>query len=77
MPRSGQTFTVLTYHRVGEAGSGPPGIVSCAPEQFERHMRWLGRSGRAVALDALLRARTERRPTRIVTRATPVFSSTR
>jgi peptidoglycan/xylan/chitin deacetylase (PgdA/CDA1 family)/glycosyltransferase involved in cell wall biosynthesis len=62
MPRSGQTFTVLTYHRVGDAGSGPPGIVSCTPEQFERHMRWLGRSGRAVALDALLRARTEGRP---------------
>jgi glycosyltransferase involved in cell wall biosynthesis/peptidoglycan/xylan/chitin deacetylase (PgdA/CDA1 family) len=62
MPRSAHSFTVLTYHRVGDAGSGPPGIVSCSPEQFERHMAWLGRSGRAVPLDALLRARTERRP---------------
>ena len=39
MRRSGRTFTVLTYHRVGDAGSGPPGIVSCTPEQFERQMR--------------------------------------
>src|SRR5215217_3632612 len=59
---SGRTFTVLTYHRVGDAGSGPPGIVSCTPQQFERHMAWLGASGRAVPLDALLRARTEGRP---------------
>ena len=62
MRRSAHSFTVLTYHRVGDAGSGPPGIVSCTPEQFERHMAWLGRSGRAVPLEALLLARTEGRP---------------
>ena len=59
--RSPRSFTVLTYHRVGDLDSGPPGIVSCTPEQFERHMRWLGGSGRAVPLSALLQARAEGR----------------
>ena len=62
MRRNAHSFTVLTYHRVGDAGSGPPGIVSCTPEQFERHMAWLGRSGRAVPLGALLLARAGGRP---------------
>src|SRR5215210_4962933 len=57
-------FTVLTYHRVGDPDSGPPGIVSCTPGQFERHMRWLASTGRAVPLAALVRARTDGRPLR-------------
>jgi len=61
MPSVPRPFTVLTYHRVGDPDSGPPGIVSCTPEQFERHMRWLGSSGRAVPLAALLEARAQGR----------------
>jgi glycosyltransferase involved in cell wall biosynthesis/peptidoglycan/xylan/chitin deacetylase (PgdA/CDA1 family) len=57
-------FTVLTYHRVGDPDSGPPGIVSCTPGQFERHMRWLASTGRAVPLAALVQARTQGRPLR-------------
>ena len=56
-------FTVLTYHRIGDPQSAPPGIVSCTPPQFDRQMRWLASTGRAVALGELLAARAEGRPT--------------
>jgi glycosyltransferase involved in cell wall biosynthesis/peptidoglycan/xylan/chitin deacetylase (PgdA/CDA1 family) len=55
-------FTVLTYHRVGDPETGPPGIVSCTPGQFDRHVRWLASTGRAVPLASLVQARTEGRP---------------
>jgi glycosyltransferase involved in cell wall biosynthesis/peptidoglycan/xylan/chitin deacetylase (PgdA/CDA1 family) len=55
---------VLTYHRVAERGDGPPGIVSATPRDFERQMRWLGRSGRAISLAELLAARAGGAPLR-------------
>ncbi len=58
-----RAFTVLTYHRIGDPQSAPPGIVSCTPPQFDRQMRWLASTGRAVALGELLAARAEGRPT--------------
>jgi glycosyltransferase involved in cell wall biosynthesis/peptidoglycan/xylan/chitin deacetylase (PgdA/CDA1 family) len=56
------TFAVLTYHRIGDPADGPPGIFSATPERFERQMRWLARSGRAVSIDDVLRARATGRP---------------
>ena len=58
-----RAFTVLTYHRIGDPQAAPPGIVSCTPAQFERQMRWLAATGRAVALGELLAARAQERPT--------------
>jgi glycosyltransferase involved in cell wall biosynthesis/peptidoglycan/xylan/chitin deacetylase (PgdA/CDA1 family) len=58
-----RAFTVLTYHRIGDPRSAPSGIVSCTPPQFDRQMRWLASTGRAVVLGELLAARAEGRPT--------------
>lgn len=52
-----QTLAVLTYHRIGDPAGAPPGIVSATPRRFERQMRWLAASGRAVGLDHVLAAR--------------------
>jgi len=57
MPPSAATLAVLTYHRIGDAADGPPGIMGPTVRTFERQMAWLGASGRAVALDDVLRAR--------------------
>jgi colanic acid/amylovoran biosynthesis glycosyltransferase len=57
MPADAATPAVLTYHRIGDPRRGPPGIVSATPKAFERQMRWLARTGRAVSLDDVLRAR--------------------
>jgi colanic acid/amylovoran biosynthesis glycosyltransferase len=51
------TLAVLTYHRVGDHGDGPPGLMSATPRAFARQMAWLAASGRAVGLDDVLRAR--------------------
>src|SRR5215218_9018108 len=56
-PLGDATLTVLTYHRVGDPRCGPPGLVSATPAAFERQMRWLARTGRAVGLDDVLRGR--------------------
>jgi colanic acid/amylovoran biosynthesis glycosyltransferase len=57
MPGSAATPVVLTYHRIGDPRRGPPGIVSATRKAFERQMRWLAGTGRAVSLDDVLRAR--------------------
>lgn len=59
MPHSApaQRLLVLTYHRIGDPAGAPPGMVSASPRGFERQMRWLGTSGRAVSLDQVLAAR--------------------
>jgi colanic acid/amylovoran biosynthesis glycosyltransferase len=57
MPRSAATPAVLTYHRIGDPRRAPPGMVSATPKAFERQMRWLAGTGRAVSLDEVLRAR--------------------
>ena len=57
MPGSAATPAVLTYHRIGDPRRGPPGIVSATRKAFERQMRWLAGTGRAVSLDDVLRAR--------------------
>jgi colanic acid/amylovoran biosynthesis glycosyltransferase len=57
MPDSAAAPAVLTYHRIGDPRRGPPGIVSATPKAFERQMRWLAGTGRAVSLDDVLRAR--------------------
>jgi glycosyltransferase involved in cell wall biosynthesis/peptidoglycan/xylan/chitin deacetylase (PgdA/CDA1 family) len=57
MPRSAATPVVLTYHRIGDPRHGPPGIVSATRKAFERQMRWLAGTGRAVSLDDVLRTR--------------------
>jgi colanic acid/amylovoran biosynthesis glycosyltransferase len=54
--RSNAHLAVLTYHRIGRASDGPPGLMSATPAVFERQMRWLAGSGRAVALDDVLAA---------------------
>jgi glycosyltransferase involved in cell wall biosynthesis/peptidoglycan/xylan/chitin deacetylase (PgdA/CDA1 family) len=48
---------VLTYHCIGDPRRAPPGIVSATPKAFERQMRWLASTGRAVSLADVLRAR--------------------
>jgi colanic acid/amylovoran biosynthesis glycosyltransferase len=57
MPGSALAPAVLTYHRIGDPRRAPPGIVSAKPTAFERQMRWLAGTGRAVSLDDVLRAR--------------------
>ena len=57
MRPSAPTLAVLTYHRVGEPRHSPPGLVSATPATFERQMRLLARTGRAVGLDDVLRSR--------------------
>jgi glycosyltransferase involved in cell wall biosynthesis/peptidoglycan/xylan/chitin deacetylase (PgdA/CDA1 family) len=57
MPGSAATPVVLTYHRIGDPRGGPPGMVSATRKTFERQMRWLAGTGRAVSLDNVLRAR--------------------
>jgi len=57
MPRNAATPAVLTYHRIGDPRRGPPGIVSATRKAFERQMRWLAGTRRAVSLDDVLRAR--------------------
>jgi len=52
-----RTLAILTYHRIGEPGDGPPGIIGPTVRTFARQMAWLGASGRAVSLDDVLRAR--------------------
>ena len=60
MAGSAGRLAVLTYHRIGDPAAGPPGIVSATPAVFERQMRWLAGTGRAVALaDVLAAARGE------------------
>ena len=61
MPHSApaQRLLVLTYHRIGDPAGAPPGMVSASPRGFERQMRWLGTSGRAVSLDQVLAARAD------------------
>ena len=58
MRPSAPTLAVLTYHRVGEPRHSPPGLVSATPATFERQMRLLARTGRAVGLDDVLRSRS-------------------
>jgi colanic acid/amylovoran biosynthesis glycosyltransferase len=64
MPGSAATLAVLTYHRIGDPRGGPPGIVSATQKAFERQMRWLAGTGRAVSLDDVLRARDGGAPLR-------------
>lgn len=64
MPGSEATLAVLTYHRIGDPRCGPPGIVSASRKAFERQMRWLAGTGRAVSLDDVLRARDGGAPLR-------------
>jgi colanic acid/amylovoran biosynthesis glycosyltransferase len=64
MPGSAATLAVLTYHRIGDPRRGPPGIVSATRKAFERQMRWLAGTGRAVSLDDVLRARDGGAPLR-------------
>jgi len=47
-------LTVLAYHRIGAPADGAPGMVSATPQAFERQMRRLASSGRAVSLDRVL-----------------------
>jgi colanic acid/amylovoran biosynthesis glycosyltransferase len=56
MPASDR-LAVLTYHRIGDRRHGPPGLVSATPAAFERQMRWLAHTGRAVGLEDVLRGR--------------------
>jgi glycosyltransferase involved in cell wall biosynthesis/peptidoglycan/xylan/chitin deacetylase (PgdA/CDA1 family) len=66
MPRSAgshaERLAVLTYHRIGDPDRAPPGMVSATPRTFERQMRWLAASGRAVCLAAVLAARAGEEP---------------
>ena len=64
MPASAATPAVLTYHRIGDPHRGPPGIVSATRKAFERQMRWLASTGRAVSLDDVLRAQDGGAPLR-------------
>jgi hypothetical protein len=57
-------LAVLTYHRIGDRADGPPGLISATPQVFERQMRWLGASGRAVAVSDVLAARAGGAPLR-------------
>jgi glycosyltransferase involved in cell wall biosynthesis/peptidoglycan/xylan/chitin deacetylase (PgdA/CDA1 family) len=57
MPPEGAGPAVLTYHRICEPRHAPPGLVSATPAAFERQMRWLARTGRAVGLDDVLDGR--------------------
>jgi glycosyltransferase involved in cell wall biosynthesis/peptidoglycan/xylan/chitin deacetylase (PgdA/CDA1 family) len=50
-------LAVLTYHRVGDPGDGPPGLMSATVRAFERQMAWLAGTRRAVSLDNVLAAR--------------------
>jgi colanic acid/amylovoran biosynthesis glycosyltransferase len=52
-----QRLAVLTYHRIGDPAQGPPGMVSATSRVFERQMRWLAASERAVSLGDVLAAR--------------------
>jgi glycosyltransferase involved in cell wall biosynthesis/peptidoglycan/xylan/chitin deacetylase (PgdA/CDA1 family) len=52
----GSRLMVLAYHRIGDPAHGPPGMVSATPQAFERQMRRLASSGRAVSLDRVLAA---------------------
>jgi colanic acid/amylovoran biosynthesis glycosyltransferase len=52
-----QRLAALTYHRIGDPAAAPPGMVSATPRGFERQMRWLRASGRAVGLADVLAAR--------------------
>jgi colanic acid/amylovoran biosynthesis glycosyltransferase len=49
-------LTVLTFHRIADPVDGPPGMVSATPAAFERRIRGLAASGRAVSLEAVLAA---------------------
>lgn len=57
MRPSAATLAVLTYHRVADAHHSPAGLVSATPAAFERQMRLLARTGRAVSLDDVLGSR--------------------
>jgi glycosyltransferase involved in cell wall biosynthesis/peptidoglycan/xylan/chitin deacetylase (PgdA/CDA1 family) len=57
-----QRLAVLGYHRIGDRTQGPPGMISATPRAFERQMRWLAASGRALSLDSVLAARAEGSP---------------
>jgi glycosyltransferase involved in cell wall biosynthesis/peptidoglycan/xylan/chitin deacetylase (PgdA/CDA1 family) len=59
-----RSLTVLTYHRIGDPAAAPPGIVSATPAAFDRQMRDLARSGRAVSLADALAARAGTAPLR-------------
>lgn len=54
-----QDLRVLTYHRVADPGGGPhlePRLISAAPAEFERQMRYLARRYRAVSPARVLEA---------------------
>jgi colanic acid/amylovoran biosynthesis glycosyltransferase len=53
-------LTVLMYHRIGDPAEAPPGMVSATPGTFERQMRWLAATGRAVSLADVLATRAGR-----------------
>jgi glycosyltransferase involved in cell wall biosynthesis/peptidoglycan/xylan/chitin deacetylase (PgdA/CDA1 family) len=47
---------VLTYHRIAERAAAPPGLAT-PRAAFERQMRWLAGTGRAVSLADVLAAK--------------------
>jgi glycosyltransferase involved in cell wall biosynthesis/peptidoglycan/xylan/chitin deacetylase (PgdA/CDA1 family) len=54
-------LAILTYHRIAEVGDAPPGLATPGAV-FERQMRWLATTGRAVSLADVLAAKREGRP---------------
>src|SRR3954447_14551007 len=60
MPLDGRLW-VLTFHRVGDPAEGPPGLL-VSPALFERQMRWLAASGRAVGVADVAAARAGSAP---------------
>ena len=56
-PDRSTSLAVLTYHRIGAFGAGPPGIISATPRRFARQMSWVASTGRAISLHDLLAIR--------------------
>lgn len=63
-----QRVAVLAYHRVGDPGAGPPGLVSATPRGFEHQMKVLASCAHPVSLERVVAARAggPRLPSRAV-----------
>lgn len=59
------SLRVLAYHRIATPESAPalsPSLISATPDQFDRTMRVLARSYRAVSMEQVMAAADGRRP---------------
>jgi peptidoglycan/xylan/chitin deacetylase (PgdA/CDA1 family) len=60
---SRRLLTILTYHRIDEPHAQPhldPALISAAPREFERQVRWLAANARPLSLAELLDLRRAR-----------------